>query len=64
MPNRGLEVRNVILEGLTADSELGVMQPGDSEAQSQESSRQLNWVALEELCDPPNAAAPSRPLGP
>ena len=39
MSNRALEVGDVVLEGLTADSQLSVMQPGDPEAQSPEPGR-------------------------
>jgi hypothetical protein len=63
MSNRGFKVRNMILEGLPADSQFGMMQPGDSEAQSPEPGRQLGWVSFEELRDSPTAAAPSFSLG-
>ena len=39
MANRGLEIGDVVLEGLAADSQLSVVQAGDSIAQSSEPGR-------------------------
>jgi len=53
----------MILKCLPADPELSMTQARDPEPQSQEPGRQLGRLSFEEICDPPNAAAPSFALG-
>ena len=61
MPNRSLEIGDVVLEGLAAYPQLSVVQAGDSIAQSPEPGWQLGQISPEELRDPPKAATQGIP---
>ncbi|WP_431559034.1 hypothetical protein [Methyloceanibacter sp.] len=49
----------MVLEGLAADSQSGVMQPGSAVAQGAEPGRQVSRVPLQEFGNASDTAAPA-----